>query len=222
EITGGVDRAVRRPVSPRARHPGGEAVSRLRITSWVVLAAGLVGRPAGAQTADSARALSLEEALSLARPASEAVALAKVGIDRARGDVTKAKSGLFPQLTGSLRYTRQIKSQFDFLNSGTVVDTTAPTSCPAFHPDPSKPSDQRIADRETAVTCSTTVNPFAGFSKLPFGRKNTYTFGVSGSQTLFDGGVIFGQMKAADAGKRSAEVALTAAEAQLTLDVVQA
>jgi outer membrane protein TolC len=188
----------------------------------VVLAAGLVITPAVAQT-DSSRALSLEEALSLARPASEAVAIAKVGIDRARGDVTKAKSQLLPQLNGSLRYTRQIKSQFDnLLNSSAPIDTTAPTSCPAFHPDPNKPFDQRINDLETAVTCTTTVNPFAGFSRLPFGRKNTYTFGLTGSQTLFDGGLIFGQMKAADAGKRSAEVGLTAAEAQLTLDVVQA
>jgi outer membrane protein TolC len=188
----------------------------------VVLAAARFPGPAAAQS-DSVRGVSLEEALTLARPASEAVAIAKVGIDRARGDVTKAKSQLFPQLNGSLRYTRQIKSQFDnLLNSSTPVDTTAPTSCPAFHPDPNKPFDQRIGDLETAVTCATTVNPFAGFSRLPFGRKNTYTLGLTGSQTLFDGGSIFGQMKAADAGKRSAEVGLTAAEAQLTLDVVQA
>jgi outer membrane protein TolC len=197
-------------------------VIRLPSIRGLVLATVAGAGVASAQTPE-ARRLSLEEALGLARPASEAVAIAKVGIDRARGDVFRARSELFPQLNGSLRYNRQIKSQFDNLLTATTPDTTTrPTSCPAFHPDPNKPFDERVQDLETAVTCATTVNPFAGFSRLPFGRKNTYTLGLTGSQTLFDGGRIFGQMRAAEAGRRSAEVALTSAEAQLVLDVVQA
>ncbi len=171
------------------------------------------------------RTLSLEEALQLARPASEAVALARVGIQRAHGQQLQARSDLLPQISGAFSYTRQLKSQFDNLFGGTQ-DTTAtvpaPSRCDAFTGNPNKPIAERLTDLENAVACATTVNPFAGFSKLPFGRKNTYTVGFSGSQLLFDGGRVFGQMKAADAGRASASIALTAAEAQLVLDVVQA
>ncbi len=184
----------------------------------------VLGVPAlGAQAA--VRTLSLEEALTLAKPASETIGLARVGIDRARGQTLQARSELFPQLSGSFSYSRQLKSQFDNLFGAPPVDTTVPpppTSCDAFTADPNRPVTERLQALEDAVRCTTTVNPFAGFSRLPFGRKNTYTLGVSGSQILFDGGRILGQMKAADAGRASAQIALTSAEAQLVLDVVEA
>lgn len=169
------------------------------------------------------RSLSLEEALTLARPASEAIGLARLGIDKARGQVLQARSELLPQLSGSLSYARQIKSQFDF-GGTTTPDTTppAPSRCDAFAADPTRPLAERLDALENAVRCTTTVNPFAAFSRLPFGRKNTYTLGLAGSQVLFDGGRIFGQMRAADAGRASAAIALTSTEAQLVLDVVQA
>lgn len=56
--------------------------------------------------------------------------------------------------------------------------------------------------------------------KLPFGRANTYNLGLSLSQTLYAGGRVSGQAMSADAGHRSATLGVTAAEAQLTLDVV--
>lgn len=195
-------------------------IRRAGATALLLLAA---SRPGFAQQA--VRSLSLEEALQLARPASEAVALARVGLQRAHGQQLQARSELLPQISGAFSYTRQLKSQFDNL-FGSAPDTTtappAPTKCDAFVGNPNKPVADRLADLENAVACATTVNPFAGFSRLPFGRKNTYTLGLSGSQLLFDGGRVFGQMKAADAGRASAAIALTAAEAQLVLDVVQA
>ncbi len=192
---------------------------------WTALLLALVAVPTQAQTPESARPLSLEEALALAHPASEAVALARVAVERSRGQLMQARSALFPQITGSASYTRQIKSQFDNVLSSSTPDTstvTAPASCDAFTPDPNTPLDQRLAALEQAVECTTTVNPFAGFSRLPFGRKNTYNLGLSGSQVLFDGGQIFGRMKAADAARRSAEIGVTSAEAKLILDVVEA
>jgi outer membrane protein len=195
-------------------------VTRLR-ASLAILA--LIGTAPAA--AAQARSLSLEEALTLARPVSEAVGLARIGIERARGQTIQAKSELFPQISGSFSYARQLKSQFDNL-FGEAADTTTgpppPTSCDAFQPDPTLPTAERLDALEAAVRCTTIANPFAGFSRLPFGRKNTYTLGLTGSQVLFDGGRIFGQMKAAEAGQRSAQIGLTSAEAQLVLDVVQA
>jgi outer membrane protein TolC len=73
------------------------------------------------------------------------------------------------------------------------------------------------------VQCAGNEDPFAGLgSDLPFGRENTYRFGLSLSQTLFSGGRVAGQTQAAGAGLRSAEVGLTSARAQLLLDVTQA
>lgn len=60
------------------------------------------------------------------------------------------------------------------------------------------------------------------FEGLPFGRKNTYNLGLTLSQNIFTGGRLRGQGIAADAGRRSAEFAVTSAEAQLILDIVQA
>jgi outer membrane protein TolC len=197
--------------------------------STIVLAAALLGAaagPAAGQARPVARSLSLEDALSLAGPASEVVALAKLAVERARGDQYRARSDLFPQLSGSVTYARQIKSQFDALFDSATPDTTTgpppPTSCDPFTGDPTRPLNERLEALERAVECTTTVNPFAGFSRLPFGRKNTYTLGLSASQVVFDGGRIFGQMKAAAATREAAAIGATAAEAQLILDVVQA
>ncbi|MEZ4588401.1 MAG: TolC family protein [Gemmatimonadales bacterium] len=192
-----------------------------RSSSMVALAALAATATAAGQT----RSLSLEQALSLAAPASEAVGLARIAIERANGDHYRARSGLFPQITGSVGYTRQIKSQFDAVFSDAEPDSAAanaPTSCPAFNGDPTQPVDQRLAALETALECATTVNPFASFSRLPFGRRNTYTLGLSGSQLLFDGGRVFGQMRATDAARESARIGLASAEAQLVLDVAEA
>jgi outer membrane protein TolC len=198
---------------------------RSTVALTVVFAAGMVTRAPG-QAARVIRSLSLEEALALASPASETVALAKVAVDRARGDHYRARSELFPQLTGSVTYARQLKSQFDALFQSSTPDTTTgpppPTSCDPFTGDPTRPLSERLEALERAVECTTTVNPFAGFSRLPFGRKNTYTLGLSASQVVFDGGRIFGQMKAAAATREAAAIGATAAEAQLVLDVVQA
>lgn len=60
------------------------------------------------------------------------------------------------------------------------------------------------------------------FSELPFGRANTYSAGISLSQTLFSGGRISGQSSAAEASRRRAQLGVSSAEAQLTLDVVTA
>ncbi len=197
-----------------------------RLTSWVAgavlvatLSSGLAGQ------APDARPLSLEEALRLARPASEAVALARVGVDRARGQHQVARSGLLPQLTGSLSYTRQLRSQFENVFGSTEPDTAsvpAPSSCDAFAADPTRPIGERLDALERSVACVTTVNPFGSFSDLPFGQRNTYTFGLSASQMLFDGGRTLGHIKAANAGQTSAAIGVTAAEAQLIVDVVNA
>src|SRR6185437_8219725 len=66
----------------------------------------------GAATADSTHRMSLDDALNLAESRSEDIAIAQAGVSRAHGQEVKARSGYLPQISGSLSYTRTLKSIF--------------------------------------------------------------------------------------------------------------
>lgn len=176
-----------------------------------------------AQTpAPAARPLSLVEALDLAEGQSEAVGIARQEVARAEGERRRARSAYFPQLSGNASYQRTLRSQFSALQSDTSTGPP-PEECPSFSPRPGLTVDQRLDSLEVAVSCASNADPFAGLGgDLPFGRENTYRFGLSFSQSLFTGGRVSGQAAAAGAGVRSASVGLTSARAQLLLDVTQA
>jgi outer membrane protein len=55
---------------------------------------------------------------------------------------------------------------------------------------------------------------------LPFGRINQYTLGLTLNQMVFDGGV-FARTRAAQARRRSAELGVTSAQAETSLEVTQ-
>lgn len=171
----------------------------------------------------AARPLSLSEALEIAERESESVGLAQGDLARAEGERRRARSAYFPQLTGSASYTRTLRSQFSALQGAdTGPAAPAPVQCDAFVPRPGLPVDQRLDSLEAAVKCASNANPFAGLGEdLPFGRENTYRLGLSFSQTLFSGGRVTGQTQSANANARSATLGLTAARAQLLLDVTQ-
>ncbi|HET6401580.1 MAG TPA: TolC family protein [Candidatus Kapabacteria bacterium] len=59
------------------------------------------------------------------------------------------------------------------------------------------------------------------FKNLPFGRLNAYTLGINASQNIFTGGRLTAMNDAARARKQSADIDLTAAQAQLVLNVTQ-
>jgi outer membrane protein len=168
------------------------------------------------------RAITLNQALELAEKKSETVGIARAELTRAQGDRRRARSSYFPQLSGSASYQRTIRSQFSALNVAGDTNSAPAPACGRFVPQPGLPVDQRLDSLENAVACASAADPFASFRNLPFGRENTYRFGLSFSQTLFSGGQIGGQVQAAAAGVRSAELGLTAARAQLLLDVTSA
>lgn len=185
--------------------------------------------PAAAQTSATAvepppaRPLSLLEALDLAERRSETVGIARADVSRALGDRRRARSGYFPQLSGSASYARTLRSQFSVFRQASDTGTTEPArECARFVPDPGLTVDERLAALESAVECSSASDPFASFRNLPFGRENTYRFGLSASQALFTGGRLRGQSQSAAAGLRSAELGVTAARAQTMLDVTEA
>lgn len=168
------------------------------------------------------RTLTLAEALDIAEKESETVGIARAELTRAEGDRSRARSAYFPQLIGSASYQRTLQSQFSALTSGSDTSSTPSPTCDRFVPQPGLPIDQRLDSLESAVNCLSGEDPFASFRDLPFGRENTYRFGLSFSQTLFSGGQVGGQSQAAGAGVRSAALGLTSARAQLLLDVTGA
>ncbi len=193
----------------------------------VLVAATLSFAPAAAQAQEprgAAKPLSLVEALEIGERESESVGIAQSDLARAEGERRRARSSYFPQLAGSASYIRTLRSQFSALQGEDEGPSApVPEECDAFVPRPGLPVEERLDSLEAAVECASNADPFAGLGNdLPFGRKNSYRFGLSFSQTLFSGGRVTGQTQAANAGVRSAAIGLTAARAQLLLDVTQA
>jgi len=173
------------------------------------------------------RALTLDEAVRIAEAQSEAIRIARAGVDRAHGQQYQARSQFLPQINGSASYTRTLASQFSSLGgSGPAVDTTKPAPPPApcdqYLRDATATTAERLAGLEDANRCALGSNPFSSFGSLGFGAKNQYNLGLAFSQSLFAGGRIVAQNQVANAGRRSADIELTAQRAQIRLDVTQA
>jgi outer membrane protein TolC len=206
--------------------------SQLKIVGALALVISVSSRDSFAQTAvqpasvQGATALSLDDAVRMAEAQSEAVRIARAGVQRADGQKLQARSQYLPQIFGSAGYTRTLKSQYSGAFGGTADTVTAPASPAPPCDDYLLGSDASVADRlaglETSARCASGLNPFAAFSSLPFGQANQYQLGLSVSQNLFTGGRVSAQNEAAAAGRRSATIELTAQRAQNILDVTQA
>ncbi|HZK77974.1 MAG TPA: TolC family protein [Gemmatimonadaceae bacterium] len=170
--------------------------------------------------------LSLDDAVKMAEGQSEAVNIARAGVQRTEGQVMQARSQHFPQISGSGSYTRTLKSQYSGFGSSSTDTATKvvspPGPCDAYLKDATASVADRLAGLEQSSRCSLGLNPFASLSSLPFGQANAYSLGLSFSQSLFTGGRITAQNKAASASAQSAKIELTAQRAQIILDVTQA
>lgn len=172
-------------------------------------------------TGRAARALSLDDALHLAESSSEEVRIARAGVKRAQGTIYQARSDFLPQVGASAGYTRTLRSQFSGLGGG-AAKPAADSTCRDIRFDSTASVETRVAVLERSARCAQNANPFAAFSSLPFGQANAYTLGLSVSQNLFNGGRTAALVRAANASRQSADVGLTAARAQILLDVTQA
>jgi len=171
--------------------------------------------------------LSLDDAVRMAESQSEAVRIARAGVQRADGTKMQARSQYLPQIYGTAGYTRTLKSQYSGFASSTDTVTTPvepspPGPCDDYLLGPDASVADRLAGLETSARCASGLNPFAAFSSLPFGQANQYQLGLSISQNLFTGGRVSAQNGAAAAGRRAANIELTAQRAQNVLDVTQA
>ena len=185
-------------------------------------------------TPGTPRPLSLDEAMKIAERQSENLQIARAGVDRARGQVMQARSQYLPQLNGSLQYTRTLKSQFEVLQNSQpqpgpnvppapARDTTTYfTPCTRYLAPASGTDAERLAGLQTFAQCASGGGGGIDFTKVGFGAPNQYQLGLTGSLNLFTGGRVNAQYAAAAAGRRSADVEVTAQRAQLQLDVAQA
>jgi outer membrane protein TolC len=189
--------------------------SQLKIISGTVaLLVSIAPRASLAQTpaaqpaaVQGATQLSLDDAVRMAESQSEAVRIARAGLQRADGQKLQARSQYLPQVYGSAGYTRTLKSQYSGF-AGSTDTVTAPAApappCDDYLLGPDASVADRLAGLETSARCASGLNPFAAFSSLPFGQANQYQLGLSVSQNLFTGGRIAAQNAAAAAGRRSA------------------
>jgi outer membrane protein TolC len=201
------------------------AESSCRAIALLAIAFLVVAPVARAQGSDTSsrppvHQLSLDDALESAEAKSPDLAIARAGVTRAEGQRDKARSQFLPQIFGSAGYTRTLKSQFQGLSFG--GDTVGPPTCSSFVVDPNASVNQRLTLLESALGCGPGSSPFGSLQNLGFGAANQWNLGLSLQQNVFTGGRVTAQYRAANAGKRSATIGLTAAKAQLTLDVTQA
>lgn len=199
--------------------------------SWISAVAFLA--LAGSAEGQSGRALSLGEALRLAESQSEGVRIARAGLRRADGQLMQARSQYLPQVSGSAGYTRTLATQFSvFQSDPPPVPPTAPpvpphdtttyyTPCLRYLAPAGAGDAERVRALEQYARCSSSGGSI-DFSRAGFGAKNQYQFAATGSLTLYSGGRVQSQNRAAVAGRRSADIEVTAQRAQMALDVTEA
>ena len=170
--------------------------------------------------------LSLDDAVRMAEGQSEDVRVARAGAQRSEGQRLQARSQLFPQIFGSGGYTRTLKSQYSGFAAPAPDTTSTPAApappCDVYLRDENATVAERLAGLEQSSRCASGLDPFSAFGSLPFGQANQYQVGLSFSQNLFTGGRVLAQTQAAAAGRRAADIELTARRAQIILDVTQA
>ena len=169
-------------------------------------------------------ALSLDDAIRVAARESEALTIARAGIARTSGQVKQARSQYYPQLNSSLAYSRTLRSQFSALSGGSTTKDSSATPAPQSVCAPRIAATATAAERAAALAQAQTCAAVQGidFSKVGFGARNQYTFGLALSQSVYSGGRVAGQTDAAEAQRRSAQIDLGSQRAQLALDVTQA
>jgi outer membrane protein len=161
------------------------------VGAWSALA---LAAPLAAQTprpgapGDTVR-LTLEEAVSRAVATNEQVEAARAQRQLAGAQITQARSGALPQISGGVVYNRTLASIFDNISFGPP-------------PEPGNGGD--------------TPNPLAG---LPFGQRNTWSASLQVAQPLYTGGRVGTALAIARNVRSVADLQIEEAEDDVALQV---
>lgn len=185
------------------------------LASFVVVA--LATSPGLSHAQAPALRLTLDEALTRADPASEQVAIAEAGLQRAEDQIAIARSELYPQLNSNAAYQRTLQTQFDG-----IFDAPTGPPCPGLAVTPTNPLGDRVSEIERFLQCPASFSFGGEGSDLPFGQLNTWTASLQFSQLVWNGGRVQAQERQARAGRSAASVGVTTTRAQLKLDVAMA
>lgn len=157
-------------------------------------------------------ALSLGDAVARATGQSQEVRLARAQVDLARSQVTSARSAAFPQLDGGLTYNRTFATQFDAGSSPALPDSLR------FEPDTTATLEERIRYIERNAANAALGGLGSLFGNLPFGRPNTWTASLVGTQPIYSP-ALGAALKIASRYREAAEFALTEEVATIELQV---
>ena len=153
-------------------------------------------------------ALSLEQAVTRALTYGEDVKIAEAYVDLAEAQVSQARADIFPQLSVSLGYNRQIRSIFrDFEFSGPQF--------PPFPPDTTSSLGQWVSALANALST-------AGLADSPFGRVNNWNAGLTVHQTIFEGSRLWTAPRVASRVRDTADAQLKEQQWETTLQVKKA
>ncbi|MSR22783.1 MAG: TolC family protein [Gemmatimonadetes bacterium] len=160
-----------------------------------------------------ATSLSLEQAVAIAKGESEDVRLARAPVAFADAQIAATRSEAFPQISGSLNYTRTMKSAIGGSGTFTLPDSLR------FSPNSTAGIGERIRYLE-----DNTLNAALGvlgqlFGDLPFGQKNVYLATISASQILYSGGRVRSALAIADRAGRSVRLGLAEETAEIEFQV---
>jgi len=176
----------------------------------------------------AAVSLSLDDAFRVAEQQSEAVRIAEAAVLRARGSQYQARAQYLPQINGTANYQKTLQSQFQAISKQAApapVDTqTGPKLSSLCAPNIAANATpaERQAALQQAQTCSASGGTdLSGISRI-FASPYTLTLGLTGSETIYSGGRVGALNQVANASARAAQIGVTAARAQLRLDVAQA
>ncbi|MCA0374145.1 MAG: TolC family protein [Gemmatimonadetes bacterium] len=159
--------------------------------------------PTAATAQSTPRPLSLAEAIRLATGTSEQVAIARAGAQRAQGQVGQARSALLPQVGTTLNWQKQLQNQFAAIASRSSND------------------DNNGGNNGGGSDTTSGGGGTEAFTRI-FASQYNLNFGLTATQPLYSGGRIRANLRAAQLQRESAEMSISAAEAQTTLDVTQA
>jgi outer membrane protein len=217
-------------VSVHGPHDARPADSRLWRTVGMLLLVlftlALCADTAATQQVAARVQLSLDDALRMAQSRSQSIDIARAGVGRATGLKLQARSQMMPQLSGTAGYTRTLQSQFSGFSSSPPADTApqpvaSQSLCTPFVPATATAAD-RAAALAQAATCPSSSGGGFDLTNTSFGAKNLYQLGINFSQNVFTGGRLRAQTDAADAQLQSANIEVSAQQAQVSLDVTSA
>jgi outer membrane protein TolC len=159
--------------------------------------------------------LTLPEAVARATTTSEEVQLARSQVDLADAQVRTVRSTILPQLSGNVGYTRTLASQF---NTGGF---SLPDSL-KFEPDSLASLQERVRYLEKHAPTAGLGGIGSLFGDLPFGRENSYTATLNGSQSVYAGGRFGAALKTAKYFREAAQFQMSEQLADIELSVRRA